>query len=53
MLAATATSDERSRLLRVALDSLIDPCVVLEPVRDEGGVIVDFAWVDANRAACE
>jgi PAS domain S-box-containing protein len=53
MMSATPTSGDRARLLRAALDGLLDPCVVLEPVRDTQGTIIDFTWVDANRAACE
>jgi PAS domain S-box-containing protein len=39
-------------LLRATLDSLMDPHVLLEAVRDEAGQIVDFVYVDANPAAC-
>lgn len=35
------------------LDSLLDPHVLLQAVRDESGVIVDFVYADANEAACE
>jgi PAS domain S-box-containing protein len=35
------------------LDSLLDPHVLLRGVRDSDGCIVDFVYVDANRAACE
>jgi PAS domain S-box-containing protein len=38
--------------LRATVDSLLDPHVVLEAVRDETGQIVDFVYVDANPAAC-
>ena len=34
------------------MDSLLDPHVFLEAVRDESGAIVDFWYVDANDAAC-
>ncbi len=45
---------QRSRaLLRGVLDSMPDPWVLLEPVRDERGRIVDFVYVDANQAACD
>ncbi|MFM2077791.1 MAG: hypothetical protein RJA49_1681 [Actinomycetota bacterium] len=40
-------------LLRVTLDTLIDPHAVLDAVRDEDGVIIDFVYREANRAACE
>ncbi len=42
---------ERTRL-RATMDSLLDPHVYLEAVRDDSGVIVDFVFVDANDAAC-
>jgi PAS domain S-box-containing protein len=38
--------------LRATMDSLMDPHVLLEAVRDETGQIVDFVYVDANPAAC-
>jgi diguanylate cyclase (GGDEF)-like protein len=36
----------------LALDALEDPVVVLEPVRDDAGNVVDFAYRLANAAAC-
>jgi len=39
-------------VLRATLDSLMDPHVLLDAVRDESGQIVDFVYVDANPAAC-
>lgn len=38
--------------LRATLDSLLDPHVRYDAVRDESGQIVDFRYVDANPAAC-
>jgi PAS domain S-box-containing protein len=38
--------------LRATLDSLLDPYVRYEAVRDESGQIVDFRYVEANPAAC-
>jgi len=38
--------------LRATLDSLMDPHVLLEAVRDDRGQIVDFLFADANPAAC-
>lgn len=35
------------------IDSLMDPHVLFSPVRNDSGAIVDFTYVDANRAACE
>lgn len=42
---------ERERL-RATMDSLLDPHVYLQAVRDEAGQIVDFVYTDANEAAC-
>jgi diguanylate cyclase (GGDEF)-like protein/PAS domain S-box-containing protein len=39
--------------VRAVLDSLLDPVVMLEPVRAEDGRVIDFVYVDANRAALE
>jgi len=41
-----------SATLRSTLDSLMDPHVLLEAVRDDRGQIVDFLFADANPAAC-
>lgn len=38
--------------LRATADSLLDPHVRLDSVRDDSGQIVDFVYVDANPAAC-
>ena len=34
------------------VESLPDPLVFLEAIRDDSGVVVDFRYVDANEAAC-
>jgi signal transduction histidine kinase/ActR/RegA family two-component response regulator len=34
------------------IDSLVDPYVLLDAVRDDAGRIVDFVYVDMNDAAC-
>jgi len=39
--------------VRAILDSLLDPHVLLQAVRDQKGHIVDFVFADANPAACE
>lgn len=44
--------DEQDRRL-AALDSMLDPHVLLEAVRDEDGRVVDFVFTDANAAACD
>lgn len=51
VLAREAARAERERL-RSAMDSMLDPQVLLETVRDESGRIVDFVYTDANPAAC-
>src|SRR5450631_330736 len=40
-------------VLRATLDSLLDPHVRLDVVRDKDGQIIDLVYVDANPAACE
>jgi len=49
--ARAALEIERARL-RATLDSLLDPHVMLEAVRDDQGRIIDFVYTDANEAAC-
>jgi PAS domain S-box-containing protein len=39
--------------LRATYDSMLDPHVLYEAIRDEGGDVVDFRFADANPAACE
>jgi PAS domain-containing protein len=45
--------DADQAALRATVDSLLDPVVPLEAVRDESFEIVDFIFEDANPAACE
>jgi diguanylate cyclase (GGDEF)-like protein/PAS domain S-box-containing protein len=40
-------------VLQGILDTLPEPYVRLEVVRNDDGAIVDFAFVDANQAACD
>jgi len=40
-------------LLRASSDSMLDPQILLEAVRDPSGRIVDFTYLALNRAACE
>jgi diguanylate cyclase (GGDEF)-like protein/PAS domain S-box-containing protein len=42
---------DRARL-QATLDTLIDPHVILGPVRDDTDTIVDFTFLDVNDAAC-
>lgn len=39
--------------LRAVGESLMDPHILLDPIRDKTGCIVDFTYVDANKAACD
>ena len=48
--ARDAAEADQARL-RATIDSLLDPHVLLEAVRDESNAIVDFTYVDANQAA--
>ncbi|MEI8083426.1 MAG: PAS domain S-box protein, partial [Actinomycetes bacterium] len=38
---------------RAVLDSMLDPHVLLQAVRDDAGTIVDFVFTEANMAACD
>jgi PAS domain S-box-containing protein len=40
-------------LTRAWADSLLDPVVMMETVRDDQGRVVDFLYRDVNRAACK
>ena len=44
-------AEDGARRLRATLDSLLDPFVLLESVRDETGRLVDLRYVDANGSA--
>jgi PAS domain S-box-containing protein len=46
---ALAASQAR---LRATIDTLLDPILLLEPVRGEDGAITGFVFADANDAAC-
>lgn len=41
------------RRLRASIDGMLDPQVLLAPVRDAAGTIVDFTYLDVNRATTE
>jgi len=52
-LCQTKAAWEAERLrLSATLESLFDPHVLLQPVRDSGGRIVDFLFDNTNPAAC-
>ena len=50
-VAAEALELDRARL-QATLQSLLDPHVVLQAIRDQSGTIVDFSYDEANHAAC-
>ena len=52
VIQARRREGEERRRLKATLDSLIDPLVVIEPVRDLRGGVVDFRYVAANPVAC-
>ena len=45
--------EESTARLQATLDSMLDPLVVLQAVRDERGRLVDLEYVEANAAAIE
>jgi len=47
-----AAWEAERRRLNATLESLFDPHVLLQPVRDETGRIDDFIFLDGNPAAC-
>jgi diguanylate cyclase (GGDEF)-like protein/PAS domain S-box-containing protein len=53
LVVARHQAQERQERLQATMDSLLDPSVLLQAVRDETGRIVDFTYADANAAACE
>ncbi len=44
---------ETQTRLRAVIDSLLDPHIQMQPIRDSAGTIIDFELADANAAACE
>lgn len=51
MVHAQAQLKEQQLQLRSTLDSLLDPHVLLDVVRDHAGVVRDFRFADANETA--
>lgn len=49
---ALSASESAKIMLRASTDSMLDPQVLLEAVRDSEGRVVDFRYLSANRAAC-
>ena len=52
-ITARDRAEREQARLEATLDSLLDPHIVLQALRDSDGVIVDFVHADANDAACE
>jgi diguanylate cyclase (GGDEF)-like protein/PAS domain S-box-containing protein len=52
LVTATETVKVMKELRQAAFDNLLDPLLVMEPVYDEQGRIIDFSYLEANRAAC-
>lgn len=50
--AAQLLAEARDRL-RASSEALLDPQVLLEPVRDTDGRVVNFVYVEVNRATCD
>ncbi|MFM2437694.1 MAG: hypothetical protein RLZ55_505, partial [Actinomycetota bacterium] len=48
---AQQEADRQSLLRAAALDAMLDPLALLEPVRGVAGAVVDFRYVEVNRAA--
>lgn len=53
VFAAVEGSTNSYALLRVVADSMLDPQVLLEAVRDSQGRVVEFVYVEVNRQTCE
>ena len=50
--ATRAASEDARNLLRANMDSMLDPNVLLEAVRDSSGRVFDFRYRSVNKAAC-
>lgn len=48
-----ARSSVERRVGHDVLDSLLDPLVILQPLRNDDGTVVDFVYAEANERACE
>ena len=51
--AAFAADHATLAVLRASADALLDPCVLLEAVRDSSGRIIDFCYRQVNQATCD
>ena len=52
LVAAREELEHANRRLRATLDTLFDPHVLLQAVRDADGTVIDFLHIEANEAAC-
>ena len=50
---ASAGDHASVEVLLAAADALLDPCALLDAVRDSSGRVVDFCYRHVNQAACE
>lgn len=49
---AHSSAESERQLLRATLDAQLDPQILVEAIRDDAGVVVDFRFIEANPAAC-
>lgn len=49
---AVAGDHATNAVLRASADALLDPCVLLDAVRDSSGRIVDFCYRQVNQSTC-
>lgn len=49
---ARQTADAEAARRVAMLDSMLDPHVLMQAIRDDTGEIIDFVYTDANEAAC-
>lgn len=52
LVRARMVAERERALLLASSESMLDPQVMLEAVRDSSGTVVDFTYLDVNRAAC-
>ena len=53
LIRAQQQSQRSAELLEANADGMLDPQILIEAVRNEQGVVVDFVYRSVNRAACE
>lgn len=52
-IAAASAGAAALAIMRASFDAQLDPQLLVEAVRDDTGRIVDFTFLDVNRATCE